>query len=147
MHKLMEYICDELEELERKADKEGKLSMAEIEYVDKLAHIKKSLLSAEEMWEDSEYNDAGSEGGQSHRGGSSYARGGNRGRSYDGGSSYARGRGRNAKRDSMGRYSREGGSYNYSMAEDDFRMDLEELMQSAPNEQIKQKLQRMMSEM
>ena len=33
MHKLIEYICDELEELERKADKEGKLSMAEISTV------------------------------------------------------------------------------------------------------------------
>lgn len=133
MHKLMEYICDELEELERKADKDGKLSMSEIEYVDKLAHIKKSLLSAEEMWEESEYSGAGDGSDQLRRGGAS---------------SYARGRGRNARRDSMGRYSRGGSSYeNYSMAEDDFRIELEELMRDAPNEQIKQKLQRMMSEM
>lgn len=173
MHKLMEYICEQLEELERKADKDGKLSMAEIEYVDKLAHIKKSLLSAEEMWEDSEYSEAG--GSSYRRGGRSYAGGGSgqsrrggssrRGSSYEGGSSYedgssyeggssyedgssyARGRGRNARRDTMGRYSR-GGSYeNYRMAEDDFKMELKELMQDAPNEQIKQKLQRMMSEM
>lgn len=68
-------------------------------------------------------------------GGRSYAR------SYRG--SYARGRGRNAKRDSMGRYSSEG----YSRAEDDFRMDLQELVQDAPNEQVRQKLQRIMSEM
>jgi hypothetical protein len=33
------------------------------------------------------------------------------------------------------------------MANDDFRMELQELMQDAPNEQIKQKLQNMMSEM
>ncbi len=154
MHKLMEYICDELEELERKADKEGKLSMAEIEYIDKLAHIKKSLLSAEEMWEESEYSEAGGGSGQSRReegssyrrgGGSSYRRGG--GSSYEG--SYARGRGRNARRDSRGRYSNEGGSSyeGSSYAEEDFKMELEELMQDAPNEQIKQKLQRMMSEM
>ena len=44
MHKLMEYVCNELEELESKADKEGKLSAAEIEYADKLTHIKKNLL-------------------------------------------------------------------------------------------------------
>lgn len=161
MHKLMEYICEELEELERKADKEGKLSMAEVQYGDTLAHFKKSLLSADEMWEESEYSQAGAGSGQSRRGGgSSYARGGrggNRGgggssyydggSSYEGGSSYARGRGRGARRDSMGRYSREGGSYDMSMAEDEFRMELQELMQDAPNEQIKQKIQRLMSEM
>lgn len=132
MHKLMEYVCNELEEYERKAGS-GKLSMQDIEYIDKLAHIKKSLLSADEMWDDSEYSNAGM----------SYARGG---RSYRGGSyegSYARGRGRNARRDSMGRYSREG----YSMAEDDFKDELQDLMQSAPNEQVRMKLQRMMSEM
>lgn len=129
MHKLMEYICNELEEYERKAGS-GKLSMQDIEYIDKLAHIKKSLLSADEMWDDSEYSNAGM----------SYARGG---RSYRGGS-YAGGRGRNAKRDSMGRYSRDGG---YSMAEDDFRMEIEELMQSAPNDHVRQKLRGIMSEM
>ena len=92
MHKLLEYVCDELEELERKVDKGGKLSMAEMQYGDTLAHMKKNLLTADAMTgEDEEgYSNAG----------------------Y----SYARGRGRNARRDSMGRYSREsmenrGGSY------------------------------------
>jgi len=128
MHKLIEYICDELEELERKADKDGKLSMAEVQYMDTLAHAKKNLLKSDEMMEDGEYSGADR----------SYARGG-----MGGDRSYARGRGRNARRDSMGRYSREGG---YSMT-DDFRMNLEELMQDAPNEQVRQKLQRIMSEM
>ena len=128
MHKLMEYICDELEEYERKAEKDGKLSMSEIDYIDKLAHIKKSLLSAEEMWEDSEYSNAD---------GTNYAmRGGRGGNSYRGGS-YARGRGRGARRDSVGRYSRE----------DDFRTELEDLIQDAPNEQVRMKLQRLISEM
>ena len=88
MHKLVEYICDELEELERKAEKEGKLSMAEVQYMDTLAHAKKNLLKGEEMMEESEY-------------------------SMDGNMPYnmsmARGRGRNAKRDAMGRYSSEYG--------------------------------------
>lgn len=77
MDKLLNYVCDELEELEHKADK-GKLSAAEIQYGDTLAHLKKNLLTADAMMEEgySEY--------------------------YP----YARGRGRNAKRDSMGRYSR-----------------------------------------
>ena len=135
MHKLMKYICDELEELERKVGKDGKLSMAEIEYADKLAHMKKNLLKAEEMWEDSEYNE---DGGSSYRGGSSYVDGENmqyrRGGSYRrDGSSYARGRGRNARRDSMGRYSSADGM-------EDMISELRELMQEAPDQQTRQVL-------
>lgn len=78
MHKLIDFICDEMDELERKASKDGKLSMAEVQYLDTLAHTKKNLLKAEEMSE-GEYS----------------------GRYYDG-RSYAR------RRDSMGRYSRRG---------------------------------------
>lgn len=85
MHKLIDYICDELEQLERKADK-GKLTMSEIQYMDVLAHAKKNLLTGEAMMESEEY-------------------------SMEGGMSNARGRGRNARRDSMGRYSSRGGSY------------------------------------
>ena len=77
MDKLLNYVCDELEELERKADK-GKLSAAEIQYGDTLAHLKKNLLTAEAM-----------EDGYSQE-------------PYYRGNSYAR------KRDSMGRYSRAG---------------------------------------
>ena len=49
MHKLIDYICDEIDELERKADKDGKLTMGEVQYLDTLAHAKKNLLKAEEM--------------------------------------------------------------------------------------------------
>lgn len=139
MHKLMEYICEELEELERKADKEGKLSMQEIEYADKLAHIKKSLLTSEAMWEESGFSEAGGSG--------SYARGqggGSRGGRSNYSGAYARGR--SSRRDSMGRFSRDGGSYESGYS-GDFRMELEELMQDAPNDQVRQKLQRIMSEM
>lgn len=139
MHKLMEYICDELEELERKAEKDGKLSMAEIQYMDTLAHTKKNLLKADEMWEESEYSNAmdgrGGDGNSyryySRRG--SYARGG------QGGGSYARGRGRNARRDSMGRYSREGG---YSYGAEDMVQELRELMQDAPDDRTRQEFER-----
>ncbi len=130
MHKLMEYVCDQLDELERKAEKEGKLSMSEIEYLDKLAHIKKSLLSADEMWDQSEYSEENRRGGggNSYRG--SYAR-----RSYMDGGSYARGRGRNARRDAMGRYS----------GADEMVDELRDLMQSAPDTQTKQDIQRIVS--
>lgn len=158
MHKLMEYICEELEELERKAEKDGKLSMAEIEYIDKLTHIKKNLLKAEEMWEDSEYSNAqgGNMGGGNNR--YSYARGG------------GRGRGSNARRDSRGRYSSEGGSYEgntgggsyagyrnnrnsygyggYSRedAKEDMMMQLQDLEQSAPDEESKQMIRKWMKQ-
>ena len=145
MHKLMEYICDELDELERKASKDGKLSMAEVQYGDMLAHFKKNLMKAEEMEGEEGY----SERGYSRRGGS-YARGGNRGGrysreggsyegdSYEGGGSYARGRTGNVRRDSMGRYSRDG----YSMADEEMVMELRELMEDAPDEKTRQEFKR-----
>lgn len=126
MHKLMGYICNEMEDLERKADK-GKLSMAEIEYLDKLAHIKKSILTADELWDESEYSEASDPSYRSNRTGGRYSRG-----------SYAR------RRDNMGRYSREGYMDGYS---GEFRADLESLIEDAPNEQIKRKLRQMMQEM
>lgn len=149
MHKIYEYLCDELKDLEKKAESGQQLSMAELEYLNKLTETKKNLLKIEMLEEDSEYSNA--MGGSYARGN----RGGNRGgrsNSYysmdDGmdmrGGSYARGRGRNARRDAMGRYSSEGG---YSRAEDDFRADLEELIAMAPNDQIRQKMQRIMSDM
>lgn len=150
MHKLMEYICNELEELERKADKEGKLSAAEIEYIDKLTHIKKNLLRAEEMWEDSEYSmDGGSyaRGGRSNRGGNSsrasrrsYEGGSNRSNAYEGGSYESMARGRNARRDSMGRYSR--GDESEMMIQ-----ELRELMEEAPDDRTRQEFQRFITKM
>lgn len=148
MHKLIEYICDELEELERKADKEGKLSMAEIQYGDMLAHFKKNLLKGEEMYGEEEMysmdggsyamgDDRGGMNGRTRMGGRSM-RGGNSYR-YEGEGSYARGRGRNAKRDAMGRYSSRGG---YSMAGDEMIDELRDLMQDAPDEQTRMEFQR-----
>lgn len=140
MHKLIEYICGELEDLERKSEKEG-LSMAEVQYGDTLAHFKKNLLKGEEMMGEDEYSMAGG----SYAGGS-YARGGRGGQSRRGGQamrgsygSYTRGRGSNARRDSMGRYSREDG---YSMANDEMIDELHELMQEAPDEQTRKEFQK-----
>lgn len=130
MDKLIDYVCDELEKLEKKADK-GNLSMTEIQYADMLAHLKKNILTADAMME----SDDG------YSGDYSYARG-------DG-----RGRGRNARRDSRGRYSSEyrmndggsyrmsdgmGGSYNrgYSRAEakDDVLSQLHDMEHDADDE-------------
>ena len=106
MHKLIEYACDELEEIERKVGKGQKLSMQELQYADTLAHMKKNLLKSEEM--------SGGEGysGRGYSRRMSYGRG----TSYDDGyheedfvrpdGSYSRRRGR----DAMGRYSSDEGS-------------------------------------
>ena len=133
MDKLYDYICDELTELERKVDRDGKLTMSEVQYMDTLLHAKKNLLKSEEMSD-------GMEGNYSMRG--------------DDGVSYARGRGRNAKRDSMGRYAREGGRYsrnyrsgNYSMDGEDMLDELRDMMEKAPDERTRMEIERMISKM
>ncbi len=134
MDKLYDYICEELMDLERKADKDGKLTMSEVQYMDTLLHAKKNLLKSEEMSEEME-------GGYSMRGE---------------GNSYARGRGRNAKRDSMGRYSRErGGNYsrergysrNYSMDGEEMVDELRNLMENAPDDRTRMEFEKMISKM
>lgn len=134
MHKLYEWACDELEELEKKADKG--LSAAEVEYASKLTELKKNILKIE-MLEDegysAEYRDDM---------GRSYDRGGNRGGgSYRG--SYARGR-RNARRDSMGRYSSERG---YSRDADEIVEQLEDMMDTAPDERTRMELKKLVERM
>ena len=74
MRKLMDYICTELDAIEDKADRNGSLTMSEIQYADTLLHMKKNLLKSEAMEEET-YGAYG-----------------------------ARGRGSNARRDSRGRY-------------------------------------------
>lgn len=55
MHELKNYVCDELKDLERKAERGEKLTMNEIQYADTLAHLWKDILTSEAM-EDSEYS-------------------------------------------------------------------------------------------
>lgn len=127
MYKLYEYVCDELKDLEKKAEK-GNLSMQEIQYADTLAHLKKNLMKADEMMEDEfgEYSMA-------YYPMTSYAEeGGNNGRysmNRRDGYSYARGR-RNARRDSVGRYSRNDGTVE----------DLREVMENTTNEELKREI-------
>ena len=148
MHKLIEYVCEELESLEKKAAK-GSMSAAEIEYADKLASLKKNLLKGDmlydEMEMDGEYS--GNMGGMSYqRGGRGVNRGGNMGgSSYDDGMSYARGdgrvMGRNARRDSMGRYSSEIG---YSREAADMSAELQELMDDPKYAPVKRDIERLL---
>lgn len=120
MHKLLDYICSELEDLERKVERGDSLTMTEVQYADTLLHMKKNLLKSEEMMgEDGEYADSYSRG---YRGIS---------RSYR-----ARGRGRNARRDSMGRYSDDG------MAE-----RIRDMMEDAPDEDTRMEFQKFLNKL
>lgn len=69
---------------------------------------------------------------------------------YDNDGSY-RGRGRNAKRDSMGRYASEnrysGRRYSRDDGREDYKAQLEELMDNAPDEQTRKNIQRMINDM
>lgn len=144
MHKLMEFICDELEELERKAEKEGKLSMAEVQYADTLLHMKKNLLKSEEMYEESEYSEARGGRGGSRRNSYEGMRRSYEGSSYEDGS-YARG-GENRRRDSRGRYSSRYGR-DYSRSADEMVEQIRELMQDAPDDKTRQEFQRLIEKL
>lgn len=137
MHKLIEYICDELEDLEMKVDRGGRLSMQEVEYMDTLAHAKKNLLKSEEMSDD--YSGGMSMRGYSRRGGyggynpyGGYRAGGGRSYGMDG-RSYAR------RRDSRGRYSRD--------ESETLVGELRQLMEQAPDEEAKREFQKFISKM
>lgn len=133
MHKLIDFVCDELEDIEQKASK-GELSISDVQYADTLAHFKKNLLKSEEMMEefDEGYSSEMRPMNGTMRGGS-YR--------YDGGMSYARGRGSRAKRDSMGRYSSERG---YSRDAADMTAELQEMMDDPKYAPVKHDIERLM---
>ncbi len=154
LYELCETISMELESCNEKIRQaNGKLSPGDIDYLDKLTHTMKSLkavigmLEAQDsgysghFWDGRYYFDGGnSMDGSSNRG--SYGNG-----SYEGGSSNrgSYGRGRNANRDRMGRYAERG--YSRADAEEDFRTEIEELMNKAPDEQSRKKLEKLMQDM
>ena len=131
MHKLYELKDTLVKELERYADNPT-LDLQTLDIIDKLAHAGKNVCKIIETCEEEQYSEA--MGGGSYRSmphfrmAGSYANDGSYG-------SYARGRGAGARRDSMGRYTSAG----------DFRADLQELMNSAPNEQVRQRLMETMN--
>lgn len=154
---LMKLVENEIESVV----KNGKFrSREEIDSVYKLVDIVKD---AHCIWqyedEESEYSEEGrSYDGSYARGGRSRSYRGGRGGSYDGsyesyddGMSYARGRGRNARRYADGRYaptySREGrGSYERGYSRDgkeEYKQQLMEMMETAPDEQTRQSIKRM----
>lgn len=133
MHEKIEQLHDLCESVMREVEKTneklrmagGELSAGDMEYLDKLTHTLKSLKTTIAMME-AEDDGYSSDYGYTYAQGGNRGRGGNRGgrmRSYTG--SYAR-----QRRDSMGRYSRD----------EDFKGMLEDAMEEAPNESIRQQL-------
>lgn len=132
LHEMCETLSRELSEANKKVMQGGgKLSGSDLDYVDKLTHAIKSIKTTIAMAE-------AEEDGYSGRSYPVYGRSYDDGdmRSYNDGRSYA-GR-RNARRDSMGRYSGRG----YSRAEG-MVQELRDLMQDAPNDQVRHDLQRL----
>ena len=134
MHKLIDFVCDELEELEEKAEN-GNLTASDVQYADTLAHLKKNLLKSEEMME--EFDEGYSSDMRPMMDG--VVRGGSY--RYDGRGSYARGRGSRAKRDNMGRYSSERG---YSRDAHAMADKLHELMEDAPDESTRRDIEKLL---
>ena len=135
LHELCETIMQEVADANNKIrDAGGKLTSGDLEYLDKVTHTLKSIKGTIAMMENegNSYNDGSYDDGYSGR----YSR-----RSYDDGS-YARGRGRYANRDSMGRYSSRGYSRDDGMVD-----KLRELMDEAPNDQVRQDIHRLLQKM
>lgn len=147
IYKVEEMLCEELEKIGEKDE----LTAGSLETADKLSHALKNVQKIidyyEEMGDEDGYSRAGGQGGNmtggntgggTYRGGS-YARGGRGGRTGSNQyGSYAR------RRDSRGRYSGRG----YSRAEgtEEMVMELRELMNDAPNDEIRQRMKDLVSE-
>lgn len=120
LYKLKDMLCEELKEYGSK-----EMSAGSLDIVDKLSHAIKNLDKIIEKYEEEE----GYSSNYMYDGGGSYPRGG----------SYARGRGTNARRDSMGRYSRNDGK-------EEMVMQLREMMQDAPNDRARMRIQELIRE-
>lgn len=123
LHELCETVSSEIAEANKKIRSgNGKLSAGDVEYLDKLTHMLKSIKTTIAMME--------SEDEEGYSNWHSYY-----GRSYvDGrGMSRARGGGRNTRRDNMGRYSREGG-YSYADGMEDLLEEMRGMMGELPEE-------------
>jgi hypothetical protein len=132
LYDLCETVSHEIGEANKKIEAAGgKLTGADIDYIDKLTHTMKSIKTTIAMAEAEE--DYGESGYYPYMGGY---------RSYEN----MRGGGRsNQRRDSRGRYSRRGG-YSRTDAREDFIEDVRDLMRDAPDEHTRMKFQRFIDE-
>ena len=159
MHKVREMLCSELDKMAQK----GKLAnTADVQLVDWLTHSIKSIDTIEAM-DEAGY---GEDGYSNAHGRGRYAKRDSMGRySRDDGYSrdgysrdgysregYSRGDGYSERYDGRD-YSRDGGSsyrggrYSYADGKEDMMHKMREMMESAPNEQEREKIRRMMEQM
>ena len=150
LHKLCEALTEELEDYSKKIERADGMSAGDLEAVDKLSHALKSVKTTIAMMEAEDEGGNSYRGGNSNRympwyGGMSYedGRGSQGGNSNRGGMSSAR-RGRGNNPTGRNQYSRDGG---YSYAEEGFEMALQEAMDAAPDDHVREKLKRIMNEM
>ena len=142
LYDICDVVSQKLERYNEKLSKNGgEMSASDLEIIDKLTHTLKSvkttiaMIEAEDKgysgtyWDGKQYYD----GQQSMDGMSTRSQSG------------ARGRGPRAKRDSMGRYSRDG--YSREDAKEDMMNELYELMENAPDDHTRKKLERFISEL
>ena len=151
MEDLKDLLCAELEDYAEKGKKSGKMSMGDLDSINKLTDTVKNILKIDILEDESGYSEDGAYMGEGRIYGTSYDDEMRRG----GGYSYARGRGRYAKRDSMGRYSRDDGyirRYGHGMRDGYSRDEgkaymmeqLEDMMEDAENPAEKEALRRCM---
>lgn len=129
LYDLCEVVSRELEECNEKIRKAGgKLSPGDVEYLDKITHMLKSIKTTIAMMEAEE------DGYSENWGGMSYADGRGGYRSNRGGNSMARGGRGGRNNNPMGRnqYSREGYSYEDGM--DDLLSEMRSMMGELPEE-------------
>lgn len=152
LYDLCEIVSKELETANEKIKTAGgEVSGGDIEFLDRLTHIMKSLKTTIAMMESEMFEEGNSgyyyggryyyDGDMSMAGGrGSYARGGR-------GGSYARG-GRGGRSNARGgSYARGGRGYSRDDAREDFIEEIEELMEKAPDEKTRMKFERMLEEM
>jgi len=130
MEAACELLHEQISDLIRKVKNSG-MSTGDLEKLDKLTHSLKSVKGTMQMEQAEEDGYSGMYPYMGGYGRGSYGNGGGMG-----GGSYAR------KRDSMGRYSRERG---YSR--NDLSDKLRELMEEAPDEHARKKIQRLIEDM
>lgn len=117
---LCEITAKEIGEATEKIERAGgKVSPGDVEYLDKLTHMMKSIKTTMAML------DAEDEYGVSYNDHSSYAR----------------------RRDSMGRYTSRGRSYENRSYDNGVMHELKELMKEAPDERTRQKFSKFIAEM
>lgn len=141
MYELCETVAKEIGDANQKIEAAGgKLSGADVDYIDKLTHTMKSIKTTIAM---AEAEENGESGYYPYMGGYGY-------RSYENGDDRSNRRGggmSNQRRDSRGRYSRENrGGYSRDDAKADMVDDLRELMQDAPDERTRMRFKEFIRE-